>query len=263
MGKFKKRVGELNADAHLLDRLEGLSWLEPEKRNVFAQKLKLVALKSRSQIFVTGTSADQAYVVLRGLVQVGEPGSSLTSIVGPGEICGLSGLVPGQPDIFFYRDLSESSIGVMSAEDFFRIVFGVEWRNVRLLLDFVFKKWWGGAIPRVFHSNGLTLEHRLNRALREIGERVGVRDSRGVLLGVAITHQVLGELIGASRPKVTGTIRKLIRSGKILSEHRRLILVDRAADPRPTTPAPRAIDTGRASRIQSKGSLDNRFRSKS
>jgi hypothetical protein len=92
--KFKKRVGEVNADAHLLDRLEGLSWLEPEKRNVFAQKLKLVALKSRSQIFVTGTSADQAYVVLRGLVQVGEPGSSLTSIVGPGEIFGLSGLVP-------------------------------------------------------------------------------------------------------------------------------------------------------------------------
>jgi hypothetical protein len=53
----------VNADARLLDRLEGLSWLEPEKRNVFAQKLKLLALKSRSQIFVTGTSADQAYVV--------------------------------------------------------------------------------------------------------------------------------------------------------------------------------------------------------
>jgi CRP-like cAMP-binding protein len=197
------------------------------------------------------------------LLQVGEPGSSLTSIVGPGDIFGLSSLGLDLPDIFFYRGLCGSSIGVMSANDFFRIIFGVEPRDVGLMLDFVFKKWWGGAIPRVIHSNGLTVENRLNRALHEIGEKVGVRDSRGLLLGVAITHQVLGDLIGTSRPKVTEAIGKLIRSGKILSEHRRMILVKPASDPRIATAAPGAIDTERATRFQSKGSLDNRFCSKS
>jgi CRP-like cAMP-binding protein len=216
----------MKADPQLLGKIKGFSWLACDKREALAAKLKVFPLKSRARVFVSGEGTDNVYLVLRGLVQVGEPDSSVTSIVGPGEIFGFSALVFDNPGLFYYRAISESYVGTIAADDFVRVIFGVAPQNITLLLDFVFKKWWGGAILRMFQSSGLSVEHRLNRALREIGAKIGVRDSRGTILDVPITHQALGELIGASRPKITEAIRKLIRSGKIIREHRRMILVD-------------------------------------
>jgi CRP-like cAMP-binding protein len=216
----------MKADAQFLGGLKGFSWLSPDKREALAAHLKVLGLKNRARVFVSGEGADYVYLVLRGLVQVGEPDSTVTSIVGPGEIFGFSALIFEQTGIFYYRALAESYIGMIPADDFVRVIFGVAPQNITLLLDFVFKKWWGGAILRMFHSNGLSVEHRLNRALRELATKIGVRDSRGTILDVAITHQALGELIGASRPKITEAIRKLIRSGKLIRDHRRMILVD-------------------------------------
>jgi CRP-like cAMP-binding protein len=220
----------MEADAEFLGRLKGFSWLSSDKREALASRLRVLALKNRSRIFVTGESANQVYLVLRGLIQVGEPNNAVTSIVGPGEIYGFTGLVFEQPGLFFYRALSDSYIGAITAEDFTRSIFGIAPENIGLLLDFVFKKWWGGAILRMFHSHGLSVEHRLNRALRELGTKVGIKDSRGTILDIPITHQALAELVGASRPKVTEAIRKMIRSGKIVRDHRRMILVDQRGD---------------------------------
>lgn len=77
-----------------------------------------------------------------------------------------------------------------------------------------------------FHPNGLSVEHRLNRVLGELAGNIGIRDSRGTILDAAISHQALAELIGASRPKTTQAIGKLICSGKVVCDQRRLILVD-------------------------------------
>jgi CRP-like cAMP-binding protein len=216
----------MEADAELLGRLKGFSWLSSEKREALATKLRVAPLKTRSRVYVTGESANQVYLVLRGLIQVGEPDNAVTSIVGPGEIYGFTGLIFDHPGLFFYRALSDSYIGAITSEDFIRSIFGIAPENIGLLLDFIFKKWWGGAILRMFHSHGLSVEHRLSRALGDLGAKIGVQDSRGTILDIPITHQALAELVGASRPKVTEAIRKMIRSGKIVRDHRRMILVD-------------------------------------
>jgi CRP-like cAMP-binding protein len=217
----------MDADANFLGDLKGFSWLAQDKREALASKLRVLALKKRGRVFVTGEGLEQVYLVLRGLVQVGEPDNSVTSIVGPGDFFGFAGLMLQQPGFFFYGPLSDAYIGIMSADDFMRATFGIAPQNVGLLLDFVYKKWCGGAIPRMFQSNRLSLEHRLNHALCDLGTKVGVRDSRGTILDIPITHQDLAELVGASRPKVTEAIRKMVRSGKIVRERRRMILVDR------------------------------------
>jgi CRP-like cAMP-binding protein len=216
----------MNADANFLSGPRGFSWLAQSQREALASKLRVLALKNRGRISVGGESAHQVYLVLRGLVQVGEPDYSVTSIVGPGEIFGFAGLILDQPGFFFYRALSEAYIGITSADDFMAAIFGISPENIGLLLDFVVKKWWGGAILRMFHSNHLSVEHRVNHALRDLGAKIGVKDSRGTILNVPITHEALAELVGASRPKVTEALRNLTRAGKIVRDRRRLILVD-------------------------------------
>jgi CRP-like cAMP-binding protein len=175
---------------------------------------------------VGGDAVNQAYLVLRGLVQITEPGRNLTGIVGPGEIFGFSGLVFDQPNAFSCRAFVDSWIARGDAGDFIAVVFDVAQENMALLRDFFLKRWWGGTILRTFNQAGLSVEQRLERALRDLGDKIGVRDSRGTILDASISQQALAELIGASRPKTTEAIAKLICSGRVIRDHRRMILVD-------------------------------------
>jgi CRP-like cAMP-binding protein len=78
----------------------------------------------------------------------------------------------------------------------------------------------------MFHFNGLSVPHRLNRAWHQIGAKIGIHDARGTILDAGITHDTLAALIGASRPKVTAALQELIRAGAVIRDGRRMILVD-------------------------------------
>jgi CRP-like cAMP-binding protein len=52
-----------------------------------------------------------------------------------------------------------------------------------------------------------------------------VRDSRGTLLTLKLTHADLAELVGASRQRITEQLIEFERDGIILREGRRLIIV--------------------------------------
>jgi CRP/FNR family cyclic AMP-dependent transcriptional regulator len=222
----------VKVDAGFLGELKGFSRLALETRKQLAEQLELFRLKPRARVFVPGERANHVYLVLRGLVLITEPNRDLTSVVGPGEIFGLSALVFEQPTLFSYRALADSWIARTRPEDFVRVAFGVSLEKIGLLLDFFFKRWWGGTILRVFSQPGLSVEDRLERVLRELGDKIGVRDSRGTILDATISQQTLAELIGASRPSTTEAIGKLIDSGKLIRDRRRMILVDDPAGER-------------------------------
>jgi CRP-like cAMP-binding protein len=68
---------------------------------------------------------------------------------------------------------------------------------------------------------GLGLSHRLAIMLLELGAEFGVR---GTILGITPSHQMLAEMIGASRPKVSAAMTRFIREGIVLCEHSRWCL---------------------------------------
>jgi CRP/FNR family cyclic AMP-dependent transcriptional regulator len=55
----------------------------------------------------------------------------------------------------------------------------------------------------------------------------------GVLLPLALTHEALGELVGARRPTVTLALRELVRRGAILRQDRGWLLVESLPDSEP------------------------------
>jgi hypothetical protein len=73
-----------------------------------------------------------------------------------------------------------------------------------------------------FHE--LQLEERVALILLELADNFGVPDRLGVRLTIPARHKDLAELVGASRPRVTGYIALLEREHMIIREGRQLII---------------------------------------
>ncbi len=67
---------------------------------------------------------------------------------------------------------------------------------------------------------------RVAGVLLEIAEEAGVRDSRGVILGMKLTHREIAGLIGSTRETVSFALMDLRRSALVQVEERRLVIVD-------------------------------------
>ncbi|MEW6334008.1 MAG: Crp/Fnr family transcriptional regulator [Thermodesulfobacteriota bacterium] len=71
-------------------------------------------------------------------------------------------------------------------------------------------------------------EDRVWAVLQGLGEKFGVRDSRGVIISLGITHQNIASLSTTSRETVTRFLSKAVKSGEIEILDRKGILLKRA-----------------------------------
>lgn len=67
---------------------------------------------------------------------------------------------------------------------------------------------------------------RLAGLLLDLSARFGVRDSRGTIIDLRLTHRELAALIGATRETVSVAIVELRKEGVLRTEERRVIVVD-------------------------------------
>jgi CRP/FNR family cyclic AMP-dependent transcriptional regulator len=72
----------------------------------------------------------------------------------------------------------------------------------------------------------LDVNGRVSRRLHELALRHGVPDDRGVRLGIFITQEDLGRMVGASRESVNRCIRSLASRGLIHRRGRAVVITD-------------------------------------
>ena len=148
----------------------------------------------------------------------------LVGFVGPGEVFGLSSLLPQTTRPFRCEAYSDCMVAVVKPEIFVDTVLGVPLERLSIILDATVGRWWG-MLVRYANFVGLGLRERLAGALLELAEKFGVRDSRGTLLTIKLTHADLAELVGASRQRTTEQLNDFEREGVITRDGRRLIIV--------------------------------------
>ena len=200
-------------------------------RNEQAARLaaNATALKVRREaaIFMEGEASSQVYILLSGVAKlcyVNRDQRVLVGFVGPGEVFGLSSLLPQTTRPFRCEAYSDCSVAVVKPEVFVDTVLGVPLERLSLILDATVGRWWG-MVVRYANFVGLGLRARLAGALLELAEKFGVRDSRGTLLTIKLTHADLAELVGASRQRTTEQLNDFEREQVIIREGRRLIIV--------------------------------------
>jgi CRP-like cAMP-binding protein len=218
-------AGEIDPKA--IARLKSLSWMREEQAAKLAAASVPLKVPREDAIFKEGEASSHVYVLLTGVAKlcyVNREQRVLVGFVGPGEVFGLSSLLPQTTRPFRCEAYSDCLVAVVKPEVFVDTVLGVPLERLSLILDVTVGRWWG-MVVRYANFVGLGLRERLAGALLELAEKFGVRDSRGTLLTIKLTHADLAELVGASRQRTTEQLNDFEREGVIARDGRRLIIV--------------------------------------
>jgi CRP-like cAMP-binding protein len=220
-------AADARIDTRSLTRLKSLAWMRPEQAAKLAAAAATLRVRREGAIFSEGEASSHVYVLLSGVAKlcyVNRQQRVLVGFVGPGEVFGLSSLLPQTTRPFRCEAYSDCTVAVVKPEVFVETVLGVPLERLSLIMDVTVGRWWG-MLVRYANFVGLGLRERLAGALLEIGEKFGVRDARGTLLTIKLTHADLAELVGASRQRTTEQLNDFEREGVIVRDGRRLIIV--------------------------------------
>jgi CRP-like cAMP-binding protein len=141
--------------------------------------------------------------------------------VAAGEFFGLDSLLPQTCHPFRYEAFEDCVIGSIKPANFIEIFLATPYDN--------FLRWYAATIRPGRNSYihcikgiGLDLRRRLALELLNLGERFGTTDTRGLSIGLNISHEVLAGIVGASRQQVTEYLNEFDREKIIFREARRI-----------------------------------------
>jgi CRP/FNR family cyclic AMP-dependent transcriptional regulator len=176
-------------------------------------------------IFAPGDPPDALYGLTSGLVALShlsdDGQESILRVLGPGAVFGeLFLTVRARP--FQAKALTACAVTVVPAKTFLhllstfpRIGFNFACVLSRHLAEM--------ALDRAQASHRWSGQ-RLALALLKLGAAHGVKTDRGTAITLPLTHQILADMIGASRETVTRHLRQLKRQGVVSQRGRTLVL---------------------------------------
>jgi CRP-like cAMP-binding protein len=214
-------------DAKTLGRLRTLAWLSRDQIEGLAQSLESRKIKRREPIFYEGEASDSVYVLLSGVAKLSflnRTEKVLVGLVGPGEVFGVSSLLPNATRPFRCEAFSDCVVGIGRPSTFVGLMLGVPLERFSRTLEVTVGRWWS-MLQRYTNFVGLTVRERLAGALLELAAKFGADDARGVLLTLKLTHADLAELVGASRQRTTEQLIEFENQRMIIRDGRRLIIV--------------------------------------
>ncbi|MEW6334850.1 MAG: Crp/Fnr family transcriptional regulator [Thermodesulfobacteriota bacterium] len=157
------------------------------------------------------------YLILSGQVKVvnmsAEGKEHILAIHEKGDFFGEMALLDGKTAPAAVVALRDGRICLISRESFLHVIMGnrAAMRGIIDLLCTRLRQAWLQIRVMSFDD----AEHRVRAVLQGLGEKFGVRDSRGLIIGLGITHQNIASLSTTSRETVTRFLNKAEKSGEI------------------------------------------------
>lgn len=216
-------MASVSAVLKQLKNLDGLSSAQLEK---LGEKLSVKNFSKGQIILDQDEPAKLVYLVISGVVRVSYSGharQTIVSLVPAGEFFGMDSLVPESRHPFRYDAFEPSAVGSIKPEAFVEVILGASYEN--FLAGFA----------NTLHLNrrlyvhcirgiGLDVRRRIALELAHLAERFGSPNSRGTLISLAISHETLAGIVGASRQQVTQYLNEFDRENIIVREGRRIIV---------------------------------------
>lgn len=220
------RVPVLNVTT--LRRLKAFPWASDHQLEKLLSQMTLQRAERRTVLFAEGVSPDALYLLISGVVKLSlrnpEGEDVLVSLICPGELFGITALMPDMQRAFRSEAFSDCWVGSLRPETFVTTLLGVPFADFSAMMGSTVSRWFA-LLYRYAHFQGLNLRQRLAVALLELAQKFGVPDARGTILILQVTHEDLADLVGASRQKVTEHMKELERQQAILREGRKLIVL--------------------------------------
>jgi CRP/FNR family transcriptional regulator, cyclic AMP receptor protein len=224
------RAGKIPGDPSDTEQLQLLSrirWLSDAARAKLATEGRLIRYRARRPIYFEHGTADRIFFLLAGIAKIYytyRKQRILVGHLGPGDTFGVEGLTPSRKHRYSSEAVSDCAALSMDPEIFAQTVLGNSLDRIGPPLANTF----GHSLEllaRYTHFLRLGTRGRLAMSLLEMARKFGIRDSRGVLLPLTVSHAELGTMVGASRQHITMQLKDFEREGFIVRDRRRLIVL--------------------------------------
>jgi CRP-like cAMP-binding protein len=191
-----------------------------------------VSYPKGAPIFLQGAPADVVFYVIGGLVKVycpkGDGNRVLLQLAGPGDILGHIDLVEAgrrRTQIFEAQAFTRCTLALFTREHLRKSAEMLERDSLMRGIELVNTAW--AAVAQWYAVFlGLSFRERLQAVFRELANRFGVKDKRGILLLPELSHTDLSEMIQSSRPMVSRLIGEMVSDGILGRRGRQYIVTD-------------------------------------
>ncbi len=178
-------------------------------------------------IFLEEDTQNYMYIILSGKVKVGYVGSEgkehILAVHKAGDFFGEMALLDGKTSPATVTAMEDTDILIMSRRDFEEYLLKnskVLRQIIAILCSRLRESWMMLKVLGLPRS-----EDRVRTVLRHLGLQYGIKDRRGVVLTIKLTHQDLADYSAVSRETVTRLLNRLIRDGEIeVLEDKNLLL---------------------------------------
>lgn len=201
----------------------------PERElELLDQVTETLEVRRRNMVWEPGHAAGMLYLVRSGIVKVSrqnDEGRELTlHFFTRDQLFGELALVSDKPQDTHAEAFEDTNLIAISKDDFSRVMM----RNPILAMRMV--KLVGDRRARMENRVQSLLfksaHARLASLFLELSENFGVKDSRGTIINLKLTHKEIASLIGATRETVSFAILDLRKDNLIQTEGKRVILLD-------------------------------------
>lgn len=183
---------------------------------------------ARQVLFREGEKGDQLLVLLEGRVKVSltspDGKEAILSILEPGQLIGEMSLLDGGSRSATVTTLDACRFLVVRRQDF--IGFLEHSPHVALALLQALSMRLRATNDMVGNLSFLNLPARLARVLLNLGQQYGKSSPDGVVIGLKLSQEELGNLVGVSRESVNRQVRLWVEAGLLDYVHGTLILKD-------------------------------------
>lgn len=199
--------------------------LSPEERQQVARVCPEQRFGRGSTVFAPEDPPDGLYVLTSGLValrHLSEDGQeSVLRVFGPGDVFGeLFLTIRARP--FQATALTACVVTVVPGQTFLHLLSAIP----RIGFNFICilsRHLTEMALDRAESSHKWSLQ-RLVLTLLKLGAAHGVKTTTGTAIALPLTHQILADMIGASRETVTRDLGRLKRRGGVSQRGRTLLI---------------------------------------
>jgi CRP-like cAMP-binding protein len=208
-------------DFDLLNLLKPLSFLSPVALHELVMALDTQNFSRREVILPEEELAAGVHILLRGVAKItclNPTGQRVTiALLAPGPIPHFVSL-PVSRWHFQCEAYSDCRVGSVSWDQFDVITRDAFRSDLRKFHENNLTQWYR------FYGGSLDLRERLLFTLLQLCSIFGVKESRGTLLRVFLSHNDLAGLVGATRPRVSEHIAEFERQHLLVRQGRQMIV---------------------------------------
>ncbi len=205
-----------------------LGTLEPHQADDLRRRGIARHFRKGQAIFHQGGASDRVVILLKGRVKVSTLSDDGKEIVlafrGPGDLLGELSALDGEPRSATVEAIEAVDAIALASSDF-RVFLVAHPEVSLLLLQMLSRRLRDADRKRVEYGTHDTVG-RVAARLVELAERYGEPVTRGLEIGLPLSQEELAGWTGASREAVSKALQTLRKVGWVITERRRITVID-------------------------------------